>query len=154
MVQLKGFSFTARNDFNTCFLELISTNAEIHEVYFRHTSDVPEGLTPFDASLIVENETTGVLNGAYDGDKLYIYTDDDIYAGSNAFKYFYNCSALTLIDLSSFNTSNVTNMQYMFNHCESLTSLNLSNFDTSNVTDMQYMFYYCSKLETIYVSHS
>ena len=41
----------------------------------------------------------------------------------------------------------------MFSSCESLTSLDLSSFDTSNVTDMNFMFYYCKKLETIVFSN-
>ena len=47
---------------------------------------------------------------------------------------------LTSLDLSHFDTSNVTNMAYMFSCCEGLTSLDVSNFDTSNVTNMSYMF--------------
>ena len=31
----------------------------------------------------------------------------------------------------------------MFSYCSSLTSLNLSNFNTNNVTDMSYMFCGC-----------
>ena len=34
----------------------------------------------------------------------------------------------------------------MFFNCYSLTSLNLSNFNTQNVTDMSYMFYNCNSL--------
>ena len=41
---------------------------------------------------------------------------------------------------NKFDTSNVTNMGSMFNTCSSLTSLDLSNFNTSQVTDMSYMF--------------
>lgn len=37
----------------------------------------------------------------------------------------------------------------MFDTCESLTNLNLSSFDTSKVTDMNRMFFNCSKLITI-----
>ena len=40
------------------------------------------------------------------------------------------------LDLSNFNTQNVTNMVGMFYSCESLKSLDLSNFNTQNVTDM------------------
>ena len=47
---------------------------------------------------------------------------------------------MTTINLSSFDTSNVTNMWGMFNNWCSLTSIDLSSFDTSNVTDMSYMF--------------
>ena len=31
-------------------------------------------------------------------------------------------------------------MNCLFNKCSSLTSLNLSNFNTNNVTNMEYMF--------------
>ena len=65
---------------------------------------------------------------------------------------FYNCSNLTSIDLSSFDTSNVTDMTYMFNNCSSLTSLDVSNFNTSKVTDMSYMFYTCTNLTSIDLS--
>ena len=34
----------------------------------------------------------------------------------------------------------------MFSNCSSLTSLNLSNFNTNNVTYMDAMFYNCSSL--------
>ena len=65
---------------------------------------------------------------------------------------FDNCSALTSLDVSSFNTSNVTYMECMFIKCTSLTSLDLSNFDTSNVTNMDCMFYNCSSLTSLDLS--
>ena len=48
---------------------------------------------------------------------------------------------LSKIDISEWNTSNVTNMDSMF----SLTNFNqdISNWDTSNVTNMDSMFYCC-----------
>ena len=58
------------------------------------------------------------------------------------------CSSLTNLDLSNFNTSKVTDMHGMFNGCSSLTNLDLSNFNTSNVTNMSFMFYNCNKLQT------
>ena len=33
---------------------------------------------------------------------------------------FYGCKSLKLIDLSNFNTNNVTDMSDMFSYCESL----------------------------------
>ena len=38
----------------------------------------------------------------------------------------------------------------MFRDCAALTTLDLSNFNTANVTDMGYMFYNCTALATIY----
>ena len=49
-------------------------------------------------------------------------------------------------------TNLVESMRSMFEGCPELTSLDLSSFNTSNVTDMNSMFSGCTKLETIYVS--
>ena len=42
-------------------------------------------------------------------------------------------------------------MQGMFNSCRSLTEIDLSDFDTKNVTNMTFMFMLCTNLKTIYV---
>ncbi len=61
--------------------------------------------------------------------------------------YMFNqCSSLTSLNLSNFNTNNVEDMSYMFQLCSSLTSLNLSNFNTNNVQNMKAMFSKCSSL--------
>ena len=62
---------------------------------------------------------------------------------------FSKCSSLTNLNLSNFNTQNVTNMSCMFSNCSSLTKLNLSNFNTQNVTNMFGMFSKCSSLTKI-----
>ena len=53
---------------------------------------------------------------------------------------FYGSSAITINGLENFDTSKVTDMSYMF-YDSSATTLDVSTFDTSNVTDMSYMFY-------------
>ena len=65
---------------------------------------------------------------------------------------FYDCSALTSLNLSSFNTAKVTNMASMFSYCKSLTSLNLSSFNTAKVTNMASMFSYCESLTSLNLS--
>ena len=62
---------------------------------------------------------------------------------------FCGCENITEINLSFFNTQNVTDMKYMFYQCSSLTILNLSSFNTENVTNMQYIFCYCSSLKSL-----
>ena len=64
---------------------------------------------------------------------------------------FCDCSSLTMLDLSSFNTSQVTSMDDMFEGCP-ITSLDLSSFDTSQVTDMNAMFRSCYKLTSLDLS--
>ena len=89
---------------------------------------------------------------------------------------FQKCNELEYLDLSNWNISNVTNMNYMFNSCFKLKdikkmknknlnkllsvegmfqlcieleSLDLSDFDTSNITNMNMMFASCKKLKSI-----
>ena len=67
--------------------------------------------------------------------------------------WFYECSALTELDLSYLDTSHVTSMWMMFSGCSALTELDLSHFDTSHVTDMGSMFSRCSALTELDLSH-
>ena len=66
------------------------------------------------------------------------------------FGMFYQDTSLQTLDLSNFNTANVTTMLGMFNGCTALQTLDLSNFNTANVADMSYMFQSCIVLMTIY----
>ena len=75
------------------------------------------------------------------------------FAPTNTSYWFYNCEKLIEIEgLEFLNTMNVTDMSNMFDNCTSLTSLDLSHFDTGKVTDMSYMFYYCNDLASLDVS--
>ena len=65
------------------------------------------------------------------------------------YSMFDGCSKLTSLDLSSFDTSNVTGMRGMFNGCIGLTSLDLSGWNMSKVTDMSFMFRGCTSLTSI-----
>ena len=66
---------------------------------------------------------------------------------------FYNMTSLTTLDLSNFDTSQVTNMDSMFRVMSNLTTLNLSSFNTSQATDMSYMFSEMSNLTTLNLSN-
>ena len=66
---------------------------------------------------------------------------------------FSDCNSLKSLDLSGWNTSNVTRMSSMFSNCSGLKSLDVSRFDTSNVTSMGSMFDGCSGLASLDVSN-
>ena len=66
---------------------------------------------------------------------------------------FYNISNPATLDLSNFDTSHVTDMGAMFAYMTSLFTLDLSNFDTSQVTDMAGMFYSVFTLNTLNLSN-
>ena len=60
---------------------------------------------------------------------------------------FDRCSALTSLDLTSFNTANVTDMSYMFMGCSALTTIFVSDkFVTDQVTSSDNMFHMCINL--------
>ena len=62
---------------------------------------------------------------------------------------FSSCTSLASLDVSSWDTSSVTNMSQMFSSCYSLTSLDVSSWNTSAVTNMGSMFYYCEALASL-----
>ena len=66
---------------------------------------------------------------------------------------FNDCKNITSIDLTCFDTDNVTNMSNMFSGCKKLIKINFSNFKTSNVIDMSRMFCGCLELKDVNLSH-
>ncbi|MFC6165737.1 BspA family leucine-rich repeat surface protein [Lactiplantibacillus dongliensis] len=65
-----------------------------------------------------------------------------VVAGKDASGLFSNMTSLaTINDIDKFDTSQVTNMGYLFSRDESLTSLDLSHFKTDRVTNMQSTFF-------------
>ena len=68
----------------------------------------------------------------------------------NAADMFDNCkSLLSLPDIDKWDTSNITNMAWMFSNCSLLSLPNISKWNISNVTNMNHMFYGCSLLESL-----
>ena len=65
---------------------------------------------------------------------------------------FYNCKNIINIDLSSFDTSNVTRMENMFKFCRNVKYINTSFINTKNVIIMKDMFYGCNNLVKIDLS--
>ena len=66
---------------------------------------------------------------------------------------FFSCNKVKNIDLSNLDTKNVTNMECMFCNFKSITNIDLSNFDTKNVTNMDSMFSNCINLIHLDISN-
>ena len=62
---------------------------------------------------------------------------------------FYDCAALTTLDLSSFKIDNVTTTEGMFAKCSNLLTLDLRNFHPWSLTNTHAMFLSCSELQSI-----
>jgi len=105
--------------------------------------------------------------------KFEIVFNDDI---TDLIGFFEGCTNIISLDLSNFDSRNITNMKCMlsgcqklkeikglnhlitnkvtsmkamFQNCHEITFLDLSNFDTSNVTNMSFMFTGCNSLKEI-----
>lgn len=107
-----------------------------------------------DYNVISTNESSIPTYVWSNSDTIYFYTDADVMMLNQdcilTFSRFFNISS---IDLSKFNSSNVTNMSLMFEGCENLTSVDFSNFDTYNVTDMSSMFSGCINVVNLDLSN-
>ena len=69
---------------------------------------------------------------------------------TSCYSWFYDMENLVSITgIEYLNTSQVTNMAYMFNNCSKLKTLDLTHFDVSKVTTMVRMFQNSSALTTI-----
>ena len=74
--------------------------------------------------------------------KKIVFTKKGLEFPKNATNWFNGYENVTEIEgLELVSTKNVTAMRYMFANMQSLTELDLSSFDTNNVTDMSHMFY-------------
>ena len=87
------------------------------------------------------------------GTKAYILSDRKIYANPDCFHTFYELTELTSVDFSNFETGMVTNMRGMFRGCTKLTEVkNISSWDTKNVEDMEFLFRDCPSLVSLDLS--
>ena len=88
---------------------------------------------------------------SFKGEKL---VSPNTFANVNTMGYmFWGCTNLKEIDLTNFDTKDVTDMNRMFSGCQSLVELDLTSLDTSKVTDMNETFGYCKNLETLNISN-
>ena len=54
---------------------------------------------------------------------------------------FQECNELEFLDLTNFDTSNFTDMSYMFNKCNKIKEIKgINNFNTFKATNMKAMF--------------
>ena len=66
---------------------------------------------------------------------------------------FGNCSNLTKLDLNNWNTRNVTILRDTFSNCSNLTKLDLNNWNTRNATSLFNTFSGCTNLTTLEISN-
>ncbi len=95
--------------------------------------------------------------GWIDCDVYYVVFDNNFASArpERCYKWFYNLQHLIDIQgIENLCTESVTDMSYMFYGCEMLTTLDLTTFDTQRVTNMDHMFRNSKRLTHVYVSES
>ena len=114
---------------------------------------LPDDFISTEDNTISTEESRAPIYVWFDNGIIYYYSENEkILLNDNSNRLFQNLTALEEIDLSSFDTSNVTDMSFMFNYCTKLKQLDLSNFDTSNVTSIRTMFQRCEQLQHLDLS--
>ena len=78
-----------------------------------------------------------------------VFVEPGVKTGNACRCLFYLLSNCTEMDLRYLDTSDCTNMSWMFNGCSKIETINMSGFDTSNVTDVSFMFYNCQKITSL-----
>ena len=68
-------------------------------------------------------------------------------------RFFYNCTALSRVDISSFRFDSAIRTRSMFMNCTSLSSVTVGEVDTSTIRDTAFMFSGTVALEQIDLSH-
>lgn len=156
MAQLSGYSVEFDEDIDE-FTDLVAddyyVNDKIISIKRASSSDyqsVKDVLTSNNVvSTANSNTPTYLWFDEASGVMSYYTKAEKILLNKDASFMFTDLEALESLDLSAFDTSEVTNMSSMFFSCESLKSLDVSGFNTSKVTDMSYMFYRNKELKSL-----
>ena len=130
------------------------TGSKFAPVYISFADNLSENLDDELRCISFDNMIS--FRGLFSGCENLLTIDTSLLPGSNKIVdmgiMFQSCKLLTELDVSHFNTSNVTSMGGMFNGCRALKKLDLRNFDTKNVTAMSTMFQSCSNMEELDIS--
>ena len=138
---IQAWSSTDQTDFHSDYYK-----ENIVSATFLDNADVPSNAT--ESWNVSEDKTHGgvmawVIPNDEDSTKydLYIGAQDGVIANEDSGSLFYDFRTLENINFNNnFDTSNATQMPYMFGGSSKMSFLDLSDFDTSNVTNMHGMF--------------
>ena len=104
-----------------------------------------------DPDVIASKDSSGLFNSFYNAKEFVGLSNLDTSQVTDMENMFDGCGVKEL-DLSNWDTSKVTNMRFMFASCTNLEKVNVKSFNTKNVTTMQCMFFQCTKLRKLDLS--
>ena len=121
--------------------KVVITNSDVDAVYARHVGATSQDRV---VAYLVKCTHDNVSSDDYKFD-LIIAGPGGVMAPANMNGWMSN-STIEDMDLSALDTSQVTDMSFMFQFSQKLASLNLTSFNTENVTNMKAMFQGCYEL--------
>lgn len=134
-IDVSGFGFGALTEVEYMFQNMTSTTTvNISNLTFGTGADA--------STMFSVYESNGDNSGNSSSLTSIVCEDIDASASNISLAYmFYRCVSLTSLDVSTWDTSGVVNMQAMFYDTRGLTSaiVGLNSFDTSNVTNFNFV---------------
>ena len=124
-----------------------------HKIFFNGNVDSQSySFRPYE--VYINGNQTDEVSDEYNFNQINNIIELKFYQPGTSIEYlFYQCSNITKIDLSNFDTSSVIKMAHLFHGCLSLTSINFTNFKTNLVERMESMFYGCQSLTSLDLSN-
>ena len=127
--------------------EIINNQDSLYEELSSSHLQIPSSISNISNSY--SNSNNSISNNIFQGDNLLSLLNTSNITDMSYM--FHGCSLLKeLPDISKWNTSKVSNMSYIFSGCKSLISIpDISKWKTSNVTYMNGIFSGCKSLESL-----
>lgn len=143
--ELSAILRNIQNEFGSTIFKKITFATNIYEGNYSDINGKPYidvSLAQDESALLYRSSSTVFTITSNGGDKLYTNYDASYMFDNVTFP-------TTITGLDILDTSYTNTMNNMFDYCLKLTSLDISSFDTSKVTDMSHMFEGNAKLKTI-----
>ena len=95
-----------------------------------------------------QDKLLSIIRDRYNNNKSFLdLTDLDISELNNLSSMFFELYSMEVVDISGWDTSNVTTMENMFSFCDKLKNIiGIENFDVSKLESAHSMFYCCKNL--------
>ena len=136
-------TITKYNTFDKTLLQ--SYIGQVKSVIFDNDHSIIANSSAIDLS---EDKNKSIFGLLVNGDEFHISSHSTIYAPEDCSKLFNNMP-LESITFNNFDTSNVTDMNWMFSFMPNIKELDITNFNTSNVTSMRAMFAVSNSIESL-----
>ena len=144
--------FKTGTEVNAKMKQLAGTEGATYQTEDTNITEIKRATEISDANKIDSNivstpeSNVPIYMWFYNGIIYYYSIDEKPEMNISAANMFRSCKALTSLDVSNFDTGNVTDMSYMFAGCSKITNLDVSGFNTSKVINMSCMFLSCGEL--------